>query len=192
MRRDQLEHIIRAAGAIMGDKELIIIGSQSILGKHPTDLPPEAERSVEADVLPITDRDGVKADLIEGSIGEGSPFHETFGIFAQGVDEITARLPAGWRERLIPIRNDNTWGITGYCLEPHDLLISKYLAGRPKDLEFCAAIVRAGLVQEELLLERLKQTESTAEERRKVAATIYRHFSVRRESRQQMEEELDR
>ena len=40
MRRSELEHLIRAAGAIAGDGELIIIGSQSILGQFPT--PPSA------------------------------------------------------------------------------------------------------------------------------------------------------
>lgn len=143
MRRDQLEHIIRAAGAILGEDAVIIIGSQSILGAHPSGLPPEATESMEADVLPLNDRDERKADLIDGTIGEQSPFHETFGVYAHGVGESTARLPAGWRDRLVPVRNENTLGITGYCLEPHDLLVSKYLAGRPKDLEFCAAVVRA-------------------------------------------------
>lgn len=183
MRRDQLEHIIRAAGALLGEKELIVIGSQSILGKHPDALPPEAALSVEADILPRDDRDGTKADLVEGTIGEGSPFHETFGIYAQGVGETTARLPAGWRDRLIPIRNDNTLGITGHCLEPHDLLVSKYLAGRPKDLAFCAAIVQAGLVRERVLLQRLEHTECTPEERTRAAARIRRDFARDREAR---------
>lgn len=133
MRRDQLEHIIRAAGAILGDKEIIILGSQAILGKYPSGLPPEATVSMEADILPVADLDGRKADLIDGTIGEGSAFHDSFGIYAHGVGEETARLPDGWRGRLIPVRNRNTMGVTGYCLDPHDLLISKYLAGRPKD-----------------------------------------------------------
>lgn len=188
MRRDQLEHIIRAVGAIVGENELIVIGSQSILGKHPAGLPPEATLSVEADILPVSDPEGTKADLIEGTIGEGSLFHETFGIYAQGVGETTARLPEGWRERLIPIRNDNTLGITAHCLEPHDLLISKYLAGRPKDLDFCAAIIRVGLVHEEVLLHRLEHTECTPEERERVAAIIRQHFALGREERLQSEE----
>jgi len=40
-------------------------------------------RSCEADVF--TFRNPKDADLIDGSIGEGSPFHETFGYYAQGV-----------------------------------------------------------------------------------------------------------
>ncbi len=36
-----------------------------------------------------------KADLIDGSIGELSPFHETFGYYAHGLGPETAALPAG-------------------------------------------------------------------------------------------------
>lgn len=42
------------------------------------------------------------ADLIDGSIGEASMFHDTFGYYAQGVVESTARLPDGWQARLVP------------------------------------------------------------------------------------------
>lgn len=35
MRRTELEHIIRAAAAITNEYELVIIGSQSILGAVP-------------------------------------------------------------------------------------------------------------------------------------------------------------
>ncbi|BDG61012.1 DUF6036 family nucleotidyltransferase [Caldinitratiruptor microaerophilus] len=179
MRRDELEHIIRAAGAILGDREVIVLGSQAILGRFPSGLPPEATESMEAYLLPVNDPDGKKADLIDGTLGEGSMFHDTFGIYAHGVDETTARLPDGWRDRLIPVENANTMGITGYCLEPHDLLVSKYLAGRPKDLEFCSAVVRAGLVSERTLLDRLRRTACTQEEMARVAVTIRRHFAER-------------
>lgn len=35
MTRSELEHLIRAAGTIVDDIEIIIIGSQSILGQFP-------------------------------------------------------------------------------------------------------------------------------------------------------------
>jgi hypothetical protein len=49
MRRRDLEHIIRAAADIADDDEIIVIGSQSILGQHP-DAPDELCVSAEADV----------------------------------------------------------------------------------------------------------------------------------------------
>lgn len=35
MNRAALEHIVRAAAMISGDDELIVIGSQAILGQYP-------------------------------------------------------------------------------------------------------------------------------------------------------------
>jgi len=153
--RTQLEHIIRAAATITGDDDIVIIGSQSILGAHP-EAPAELLVSTEADVFPRNAPD--LADLIDGTIGELSPFHDTFGYYAQGVGETTAKLPEGWRERLVPVHNPNTRGATGWCLEPHDLVISKLVAGREKDLRFVEVAVRHGLVDRATLLDRLGRT----------------------------------
>jgi len=92
MRRPQLEHVIRAAAGITGAPEIVVIGSQAVLGQFP-DAPDELLLSVEADVF--TFRDPADAELIEGS-----PFHQTFGYYAHGVAEETAVLPTGWKERL--------------------------------------------------------------------------------------------
>src|SRR6202020_1566395 len=104
MQRPQLEHIIRAAAGITGAAEIVIIGSQAVLGQFPN-APDELLVSIEADVF--TFRNPADADLIDGSIGEGSPFHQTFGYYAHGVAEETAILPAGWKDRLIKLRNAN-------------------------------------------------------------------------------------
>jgi hypothetical protein len=74
--------------------------------------------------------------LIDGTIGELSPFHNTYSYYAQGVSETTARLPQGWKDRLIVIQNANTRQARGLCLEVHDLLAAKALAGREKDIDF--------------------------------------------------------
>ena len=100
MTRYEMEHIIRAAGAILGDAAVIVVGSQAILGFASDDaLPPEVTMSVEADIVPFHDPDERKADLIDGTIGEGSPFHDAFHIYAQGVSRHTSRLPSGWELR---------------------------------------------------------------------------------------------
>src|SRR5258708_14862239 len=118
MRRRDLEHVIRAAADIADDDEIIVIGSQAILSQYP-DAPAELCVSSEADMYPKNKPE--RSDLIDGSIGEGSPFHATFGYYAQGVGEETAVLPAGWKERLGVLRNDNTRQSNGVWLEPDDL-----------------------------------------------------------------------
>jgi len=155
VNRSQLEHIIRAACTIADDDHLIVIGSQAILGQFP-DAPAELLVSVEADVYPRNKPE--RADLIDGSIGELSPFHDTFGYYGQGVGQDTAVLPAGWRDRLIPICNANTRGATGWCLEIHDLVISKCVPWRDKDRAFTSAALKHGLADRQTLRDRLAQT----------------------------------
>lgn len=156
MRRDEAEHVLRAARAILsprGDTRFIVIGSQSILGVHPN-APNELLLSMELDLYPM-DLPPSDADIVDAVIGEGSSFHETFGYYADGVGPTTPKLPAGWRERLAPMgKDDEDW-----CLEPHDLAISKFVAGREKDMAFNAALIRHGLVQGSILLERLADTD---------------------------------
>ena len=54
MRRDQLEHAIRTACQIIERPEVIVVGSQAILGSFREDeLPADATMSVEVDILPI-------------------------------------------------------------------------------------------------------------------------------------------
>jgi len=155
MRRLQLEHIIRAATGITGAKEFVIVGSQSVLGQFPQ-APDELLISIEADVFSL--RDPADSDLIDGSIGEGSPFHQTFGYYAHGVSQETAILPTGWRERVVPVHNQNTGGGTGLCLEIHDLAVSKLVAGREKDVDFLNGLLRHRLVQVPVIRERLART----------------------------------
>ncbi len=157
MQRKELEHVIRAAGSIAEADELIILGSMAILGAYP-DAPEELLISREVDTYPAAVPE--RADLIDGSIGELSPFHEQFGYYAHGVGPETAVLPAGWKERLVVVFNENTGGITDLCLHPADLAISKMIAGREKDLDYVGILLKQGLVDEDeirSLLQELSQ-----------------------------------
>jgi hypothetical protein len=152
MTRAALEHILRAAAAIANEREFIVIGSQAVLGQLP-DAPEALLVSIEADVYPRHAPE--KSDLIDGAIGELSAFHQTYGYYAHGVDETTAILPEGWVERLVPIRNENTGGATGWCLELHDLAASKLVAGRERDLDFIRVLLGEGLLDPAVLRDRL-------------------------------------
>jgi hypothetical protein len=156
VRRDEFDHVVRAAASILGVDELIIIGSQAVHASVST-LPEEAQRSVEVDIVPIDDEGGDQADLIDGSIGEASMFHGTFGVYAQGVGPTPAILPEGWRERLVRYEEPRS-GVIAWCLELHDLWIAKAIAGRPKDWELCDALLIEGLVDAAVLRSRLEHT----------------------------------
>ena len=176
MKREQLEHLVRAAAQIADDEELIIVGSQAVLGQFP-DAPPALLISNEADLFPKNKPE--LADLIDGTIGELSPFHETFGYYAHGIDEATATLPEGWKNRLVPVKNENTRWATGWCLEVHDLVVSKLVAGREKDLEFARDAARHRLVGEQVLKERLAGTHLQTEVRTLAEGRIKRLFLPR-------------
>jgi hypothetical protein len=111
MRRDQLEHAIRTACQIIERPEVIVVGSQAILGTFGEDeLPGEATMSSEIDILPIAESDEETvqlADRIEGVAGELSPFEQLHGFSIDGVDLQTSALPEGWRDRLVKVQNAN-------------------------------------------------------------------------------------
>lgn len=165
MRRDQLEHAIRAACQIIGRDEVIVVGSQSILGTYDeAALPPAATRSVEVDILPIAETAEETerlADMIEGVAGELSPFEQLHGFGIDGVDLSTCALPDGWRDRLVCVRNANTATpkgepqFIGWCLDKEDLCVAKLCALREKDQEFVAALLGAGLVDAATVSRRL-------------------------------------
>jgi len=151
----------------------VVIGSQAILGEFPS-TPPELLVSREADVYPLEHPE--RGDLIDGSIGEGSPFERTFGYYAHGVDDETAVLPEGWRERLIAVCGENTHQATGWCLEVHDLAIAKYVAGRPKDLDFTRVLAIHRMTTREVLFERLAVTSFVDAVRQLTVARISADF----------------
>lgn len=179
MRRAQFEHAVRAAGAILDADEVLVIGSQAIHAVLDT-LFPEAEQSIEVDIASLEKDAAMKADLLDGSIGELSLFQSTFGYYAQGVTPETAVLPSGWRTRLIPHRSPSTNGVTALCLEPHDLWISKAVAGRSKDHDFCNAMIAHDLVDAPTLRARLRKVRDLSPEvRTSVAAAIDRKAGPR-------------
>jgi hypothetical protein len=110
-----------------------------------------------------------------------SQFHHQYGYYADGVDETTAKLPAGWRNRLIRISGPLTQNIHGFassglCLERHDLVISKLAAARPKDLDFFHALVRMGELDETTLRLRLAATDLAPAMRSLIEAQVEAAF----------------
>ena len=171
MTREELEHIIRASGDITDQYEFVIVGSQSILGAVPR--PEEVFTvSMEADIYPLQAPE--LADRIDGAIGEGSQFHETYGYYAQGVGPETAGLPAGWMQREHRIQNRNTQDRIGYCLDVLDLFLAKVVAAREKDREFCIALLQYGYVNLEAALALVDNMPLDAKAQQTLRATIRR------------------
>lgn len=92
-------------------------------------------------------------------------------------------MPKGWQSRVVRISNANTAGTTGLCLEVHDLAISKYAAGREKDLDFTRELARHGMTNERVLLERLAATDLAKPLRTLIVGRINADSAVRKSSR---------
>ena len=173
MKKQQVDHILRAAGRITGEKQFVIIGSQSLHGKYP-DIADDIVRSVEVDLVAKQNPD--RTEWLN-AIGQDSPFHETFGYYADPVDETSATLPEGWKERLISLSPGDTGGISGLCLDPHDLAIAKYVAGREKDMIFNRELAARGLVAKDRLSDLLDNTAIGDKVRDRIRACIARDFA---------------
>jgi len=157
VKRQQLEHVLRAASTIVAERDFLVVGSAAVLGTFDDDqLPFEATRSDEADLAPYNDPDGEKSLLVEGSLGQGSQFHATFGYYADGVDFRTAMAPTGWQERLVSFATPGCGEGRGWCLERHDLAAAKLAAGRQKDYEFVEALLGVGLLDLATIAARLE------------------------------------
>jgi hypothetical protein len=88
MKKHQLDHILRAAGNITGQKQFVIVGSQALHGKYP-DLADEIVMSAEADLFASRQPDATE---LLNEMGVDSPFYVTYGFYADSVDEGTAVL----------------------------------------------------------------------------------------------------
>ena len=120
-----------------------MVGSQAVLAQYP-DAPKSLLTSLEVDLYPRNNPE--RADQIDGAIGDGSLFHETYAYYAHGVGPDTAVAPAGWEERLVRLQisaSGRARAVVGWCLEIYDLALAKLAAGRPHDLDFVEEAIRS-------------------------------------------------
>jgi hypothetical protein len=173
MKKRHVDHVLRAAGRITGEQQFIIIGSQSLHGKYP-DMADDILRSVEVDLY--AKGDPARTEWLN-VIGQGSKFHEEFGYYADPVDEKTATLAKGWKGRLVNLPPGDTEGVSGLCLDPHDLAIAKYAACREKDVIFTRQLIARGIVAADRLRALLEETPVSQEVRERIRAQIAADFA---------------
>lgn len=177
MKKRQVDHALRAAGNITGEKQFVIIGSQSLHGKYP-DVADEILTSFEVDLIATKNTDRTQWLNV---IGIESPFHQTYGYYVDPVDGKTPILPKGWKGRLVNLPPGDTGGVKGLCLEPHDLAIAKYAASREKDLIFTRELARRGITSKARLLSLLDRTAIDAALRARINDHITADFAAAEE-----------
>jgi len=172
LKKHQVDHVLRAAGRITGEQQFIVMGSQSLHGTYP-EVADEILNS--AAVGLIAGSRGIRAEWLR-AIGYLSPFHESFGYYADPIDSFSVALPKGWKHRLVVLAGGDTGGVRGLCLEPHDLAITMYVACREQDLHFNRELARRGLVAEQQLLDRIDGTPLDHGVRTRIRGQIVRDF----------------
>ncbi|MEQ1605348.1 MAG: DUF6036 family nucleotidyltransferase [Pyrinomonadaceae bacterium] len=134
--------LITDFAAVSGDDPPIIVGSQSFHAF--TDHMPEiARKSVECDFM-LSSSNFYKRPQIDLTLGIQSPYRLENGFFADALGLASVTLPDGWRDRLVPYRDDSG-KVIALCADRHDIAVSKLIAGREKDLEFLSSALASGL-----------------------------------------------
>lgn len=170
MTRDELDHVLRAAGDLTGHRRFVLVGSTAMFAWHES-VPAVMSLSREADLfafgVPDEEVERISDDL--ENIGQLSPFDETHGYDVDGVGPHTAVLPEDWRVRSKVYASPATGGVTAIVPHPEDIALSKLCAGRDKDLEWVGAAHASGLIDLDVVAARVdKLPERTAEERRRI------------------------
>ncbi len=150
MKRNEFDHVIWAAGAILNASEVPAIGSQAI---HATRAIEDVWRFEAADIFALEDPDGRQADLL-AVIGELSPFHDPTattwmasrrpwrccrkdgarGLFPIGVRPPTASPPSAWSLMTFgspkPSQGDRRVGHSATPWGTNGLVVHSVLASR--------------------------------------------------------------
>lgn len=153
MLRSDLIKLINDFREASGDDPPVIVGSQSFYAFTDT-IPEIARKSVECDFM-LSSSNFSKRPQIDLSLGILSRYREENGFFADALGLASVTLPEGWQDRLVPYRDDSG-NVVALCADRHDVAVSKFIAGREKDLEFLTSAIASSLIDCPSLLERLK------------------------------------
>jgi hypothetical protein len=157
MQKRKIDHLLRAAATVTGHRTFVLVGSTVVLVRC-KNIPLDMLMTPEADlyVPDILDQEEV-SDLIEGSIGQGSTFHDTYGYYADGVSSGTSVMPTDWQLRASRYNGTECPGVTAIVPEQNDVALAKLVAWREKDTEWLKSGLRAKLFSLDAMRSRLER-----------------------------------
>ena len=110
-----LQHLIRSASTLAGDRTFLVLGSASLLASFPElgEVASPLSTAYDADLCPEP-FDELTGRMLEEALGENRAYFRRHGYHADVLrDSILETLPEGWRDRLIPVPD---------CPMAHELL----------------------------------------------------------------------
>lgn len=177
MNRAQLELVVSEVARRFDLDYFYVVGSAAVLAWIPDATAGVLTATRDVDVIPQPvepERLSRVMDQIDFVLGEASEFDVEHGVYAQAVDDSTVTYaPVGWKNRAIPLRVGEK---TALCMDLHDLMLSKYGAGREKDLLFNHALAETGTVSGKTLMERLQDVRCDDRLRELIHARIAADF----------------
>jgi len=143
MNYDNFLHICRAVLEITKAIEVIVFGFNAIVPwlKEKGIDKLIVDESVISRELDVTVGNEELDTLIDAALGEGSMFDKTYHYYAHGTGLEGCIIPKDWRSRANKITHKETDAVI-FIPHPHDILVSKLVAGREKDFEFAKAITK--------------------------------------------------
>lgn len=139
---DKFLHICRTALEVAHAQAITVFGANAIvpwLHERKIEKLP-GEKEFFSRELDVTVGDEVRDTLIDGTLGEGSMFDKAYGYYAHGTGMEGCIIPKNWTGRAKSIVNKET-GAGIIVPTPHDIIISKLVAGREKDIAFVKAVM---------------------------------------------------
>lgn len=153
-----INHVLRSAAAITGHFEFVIVGSAAVIARLRDSVPAPMTVTAEVDIYAFKASNVEElSDLIDGSIGQESTFHSTFGYFADGVSPETSKMPADWMDRANRYESPESPGVVAIVPEENDIALAKLVAWREKDIDWLREGVAAGVLSLEKMGQRLPQ-----------------------------------
>jgi hypothetical protein len=137
MNAEQFFHVLRSAAALAGVREITVFGTSAVIPWLPGEAP-ELWPSMELDLDLGSDELNT---LVDGAIGELSPFHETHGVYAHAVSVEVFTAPPKWKGRSKLITEPETRARVRVP-RPLDVAVAKLVRGDEKDWDFAAYAVR--------------------------------------------------
>lgn len=162
MRRDRLDHILRAAAGVTGHSTFVLVGSSVILVRC-RNIPGDMLMTREADIfVPGTLETEALSDAIDANIGQGSAFHNHYGYYADGVSPGTSVMPTDWEDRAEAYRGSGCPGVTAIVPDIDDVALAKVVAWRDKDKSWIVSGIWARLFSLERMAARLDRMPEAA------------------------------
>ena len=152
MNIGSINHILRSAAAITRHRTFVIVGSAAVIAGLRENIPLGMTQTAEVDIYAFEAPNVEELSvLIDGSIGQDSQFHSTFGYYADGVSPETSKMPSDWLGRATRYESPESPGVLALVPEENDIALAKLVAWREKDIHW----LKDGVAAEVLSLEKM-------------------------------------